>query len=83
MKGRGFTRAQPEKVCGRCRYMQPTAEGVGVCVCKRSPIYQTSIIRRGVVPQRKREDKACPAWSDVLTLMYERSSPDTAQQLTP
>lgn len=83
MKGRGFTRAQPEKVCGRCQYFQPTAEDAGVCVCKRSKVYRRSVITRGMVPTRKRADKACPAWRDVLNLLYERSSQDGEQGLSP
>lgn len=83
MKGRGFARAQPEKVCGRCQYFQPTAEEAGVCVCKRSEVYQRSIITRGMVPTRKRADKACTAWRDVLNLLYERSSQDGGQGLSP
>lgn len=79
MNGRGFTRAQPKKVCGRCQYFHPTAEETGMCFCKRSEVYQRSIIVLGKVPVRKREDKACEAWRDVMNLLYERSSQNAEQ----
>lgn len=71
MKGRGMRFVPAEKNCGGCYYFQPTGEDTGVCVCKRSEVYQRSVIHRGIVPPRKRADKPCAAWRDVLSFRDE------------